>query len=426
MTELIKALPIIDRLIADCRGNVAIVTALAAAMLMGFAGLAVDVGFWLMNQRNMQGAAEQAAYSAAIAAGAGGGANGTTQAKGTSASMGFIDGQSGVAVAVNNPPSQGSYTSNASAWEVIISQPQPLWFTGVFRSTQPTASARAVAVAGSTSDLCVLALDPTASSSASTSGSASMNLACGLADNSTSTSGLSLTGSSKIWATSVTLVGSSYNQASAAHLYSSNIQKSQPATADPYASRTVPTYGSCDHTSFVASTTQTISPGVYCNGFGVGSGANLTLNPGVYIVVGGTLNITSSATITGTDVTFVLTGNSNGYAAYTTVSISGGATISLAAPTSGSMSGLVFFQDRNAPASGVNSITGGDRQLITGALYFPNQTLSYTGNSSLNGVGQCTQLIARILTFTGNSSVKLSCSGAGVSSIGGSQSAMLE
>jgi hypothetical protein len=55
-------------------------------------------------QRNMQGAADQAAYSAVIASRAGGGANATTQAKGIAASMGFADGQAGVTVAVNNPP----------------------------------------------------------------------------------------------------------------------------------------------------------------------------------------------------------------------------------------------------------------------------------------------------------------------------------
>src|SRR5207302_1050489 len=51
---------------------VAVFAALATTVLMGFAGVAIDVGYWQMAQRNMQGAADRAAYSAVIAAGAGG------------------------------------------------------------------------------------------------------------------------------------------------------------------------------------------------------------------------------------------------------------------------------------------------------------------------------------------------------------------
>ena len=73
---------ILSRVVQGDRGFAAVFTALAATMPMGFAGLAIDVGYWQMVQRNMQGAADQAAYSAVIASGAGGGASPTTQAKG--------------------------------------------------------------------------------------------------------------------------------------------------------------------------------------------------------------------------------------------------------------------------------------------------------------------------------------------------------
>ena|SRR5437868_2166596 len=66
---------------------VAVFAALAATVVMGFAGVAIDVGYWQMAQRNMQGAADRAAYPAVIGAGAGGGASPTTQAKGITASI---------------------------------------------------------------------------------------------------------------------------------------------------------------------------------------------------------------------------------------------------------------------------------------------------------------------------------------------------
>ena len=55
------------RLAADRSGVSAVITAIALTTLMGFCGLAVDVVMWEVNQRSMQGAADQAALAAATA-----------------------------------------------------------------------------------------------------------------------------------------------------------------------------------------------------------------------------------------------------------------------------------------------------------------------------------------------------------------------
>src|ERR1700693_3501249 len=55
------------RLRADQRGVTGIVAAIAATVLLGFCGLAVDVVMWQVQQRTMQGAADQAALAAATA-----------------------------------------------------------------------------------------------------------------------------------------------------------------------------------------------------------------------------------------------------------------------------------------------------------------------------------------------------------------------
>src|SRR5204862_3114492 len=88
--------------------------------------------------------------------------------------------------------------------------------------------------------------------------------------------------------------------------------------------------------------------------------------------------------------------------------------------------GWAFLQHRASSTSTVancgaggakNQINGGSDQLITGAIYFPNQSVCYSGNSATTGNGKCTQLIARSIDFTGNSSVKLNCAGTGVSAM---------
>src|SRR6516165_12627153 len=57
----------LQELTADRRGVTAVITAIALATLIGFCGLAVDVVMWEVNQRDLQGAADQAALAAATA-----------------------------------------------------------------------------------------------------------------------------------------------------------------------------------------------------------------------------------------------------------------------------------------------------------------------------------------------------------------------
>ena len=86
---------------------------LAITVILGFAGLAVDVANREVTQRSVQGAADQAAYSAVVANEAGGGASPTTQAKGVTASFGFVDGTNNTTFTVNNPPPTAARADNA-------------------------------------------------------------------------------------------------------------------------------------------------------------------------------------------------------------------------------------------------------------------------------------------------------------------------
>ena len=53
---------------------------------------------------------------------------------------------------------------------------------------------------------------------------------------------------------------------------------------------------------------------------------------------------------------------------------------------------------------------------ITGVIYTPTQTVSYSGGNTTGGTG-CTQIVASIIIFDGNSEFDNNCSGTGVSSI---------
>src|SRR5207302_8066037 len=103
----------LSRLAGDREGAIAVIMALGLTMLLGFAGLGVDVAVWQTSKRDIQGAADQAAYSAAISVAAGeSAANARTSGKGVAAKMGYVDAQGGATVTINNPPTQGTYAGN--------------------------------------------------------------------------------------------------------------------------------------------------------------------------------------------------------------------------------------------------------------------------------------------------------------------------
>jgi len=173
-----------------------------------------------------------------------------------------------------------------------------------------------------------------------------------------------------------------------------------PAMVDPLAYVPAPTVGPCTVNSFVASSSQTINPGVYCDGIQVKNNSTLTMNPGLYIIAGSGLQTNAGTTIQGTGVTIYNTQVPSG-AGYKAISMNGGSTIKLSAPTSGTYEGILFFADRNmAPV--LNLINGNNASDIVGALYFPNSYLAFSGNSSTTSY---TEIVARTLTITGNATI---------------------
>ena len=144
-------------------GTVAIHMALTLASLLGMAGLATDVGLVLYQQRQMQAAADAAAFSAALALSTGNPSY-ETEAKAVAGQNGFVSGANGATVTVNNPPvSPAADAGNADAVQVIITQTQATLFAGVVSSGPFNISAQAVAAAIPTSSpACVLALSSSA------------------------------------------------------------------------------------------------------------------------------------------------------------------------------------------------------------------------------------------------------------------------
>jgi hypothetical protein len=96
------------------------------------------------------------------------------------------------------------------------------------------------------------------------------------------------------------------------------------------------------------------------------------------------------------------------------LSMNGNATVNLSAPTSGPYSGILFFGDRSVSGN-TYSFNGTASSVMTGALYFPTEAVSYNGNFS--GANGCTQIVADTVSWSGNANFNVNCSSYGMSPI---------
>ncbi len=407
----------------DQSGAFVIITAIVMPVLIGTVGLGTEVALWLNKHRTLQSAADSSAVSAATAYFLDNTADVPVQAKAVSASYGFTNGLYGVTVTVNRPPQSGSYTTQLGAVEVVVQQPQVRLFSALWFSDVLPISARAVAVSTNSGLGCVLSLNPTAAAAIKTQGSAQVVLSgCGLYDNSADASGaLTVGGSGQITALSVDVVGGITGTSNITA--TQGIRAGQPPASDPYASASIPPFSGCTENNFSQGTgTITISPGVYCNGFRLNAGANVTMNPGIYYMDRGSFSINGSATLTGNGVTIIFTSSTGSN--YATATINGGATVNLTAPTTGPTAGIALFGDRNMPDDLAFRFNGGATQIINGAIYVPKGDVSFAGGGNTNT--GCTQLVARTITFTGNSNFALNCSGQGTKPLGSVTAKLVE
>jgi hypothetical protein len=330
------------------KGYILLTTAVSITVLLGFLGLSVDVGFLQFQKRRIQSAADAAAAGAAFQLAAQAGSDAArTEGKYDSAKNGFTDGSNGVTITINIPPSTGNYTTNNYAAEAIVRQANPTYFMNLFNISSVTVAARSVVMADNSAN-CIYVLDSSAQDAFFATGGATVNLNCGIVDDSSNSKSLETSGSNThLIATNISIAGN-YN-ANGNSTISPTPSTGAKVVADPLAYLTTPTVpATCDYTnySFNGGTT-TISPGTYCNGITVSSTeTTLYLNTGLYILKGGGLNVSGGANIVSNTGGVTFDNTSGGSYSYKPVVISGGSTTSLAAPSTssgGALEGILFF-----------------------------------------------------------------------------------
>lgn len=385
------------RLVTDEQGQALVFVVLGIGAVLALFALVMDVGQLLYTKRQLQTAADAAAVAAALEIQTCGSTTNCTVMQ-TAAKASFTENglstptlvtqcasssASGLILQLNNAPcslgaSDPNY-QNKSVVEAIVSKKQPTMFGKLLGISTVNLTARAESGAGGPSN-CIFVLNPTASQSLLMNSNAQITAQCGVMVNSNSSSALLANSGVKLTATAINIVGGTLLNGSPT--LSPTPVKGASAAADPFASTPKPTVGSCGSSTaspfwgaannVSVSGNVTFNPGVYCGGINLNSGATATLNAGTYIMKG-SVNAGSGSSITGNGVTIYfstgsLTMNSSSHA-------------SLVAPTSGTYSGMLLFQD----SSDTNSIIldGDSTSKWQGAVYAPSAQLTLNGGSNL-------------------------------------------
>lgn len=395
---------------SDTRGGVAIMTALLAAGLIGVSALAVDVGTWEVNKSGLQGAADQAVLAAGLAARSGHLVM-EREVRGFAAAHGFVHGRDGVTVVMNRGPRTGRYAGDPNAIEVIITQQQKSFLSGVVENfSAPVASAKAVIVPAETKT-CVVALSTSGTGIKGDNSAAINSAGCDVYVNSTSKCNVSLSNTAKINAANVVLRTTETCISNQGEIKSSETtQTNAGEAADPYRKRMMPTpLLKCDN---IPSGRRdiTLTPGTYCK-LDIDNGRRITLEPGVYIIDGGGAKLSNNSSIVGTNVTLVFTGSLG--SSYAGPTLDNNSTITLTPPTTGETRGIALWIDKREKPQ--VEFSNNSSLNVTGAVYAPGSHVKWSNSGG--STSRCLQLIASTIEMSNASTFRHECTGVGVENV---------
>lgn len=262
-----------------------------------------------------------------------------------------------------------SVVNNFTAVKVDITESWTPFFAHFIASDITPVTVTATARFVGSNNICVLGLSRTTKAVFLDKNARLTGNDCGAFSNSADADGMSID-SGAVLKTSLNCSAGGVNVNSAATV-SPRALSGCPEVPDPLASRPAPAVGGCDHRDMVIKDQSlTLAPGVYCGGLLVTGTSEVKLNPGIYIIQDGQLGVTGKAVLRGEGVSFFITGSSAGKVIFAQMT-----QIELAAPDSGPMAGLLFYEDRAITQHLRHQISSDNARRLVGTLYFPSGDL---------------------------------------------------
>ena len=210
-------------------------------------------------------------------------------------------------------------------------------------------------------------------------------------------------------------------------------------------------HGTTGYATTVVSADTTLYPGVYCGGIRVTGGANVTFQPGVYVMENGSFEAAGTGDLSGTGVAFVLhnpdcvndgdsgsTGNCgvsmSGSGDDYHFNLAGGGAYDFTAPSSGNFAGFVFYDAPDRPHcdsptefeagtncdNTVHTFSGNTGLTFKGAGSAPYSAIVFNGyiNSGTTTVDQeCSLVVSGEFQYNGGGGESLNFGSAGCANL---------
>ena len=380
-----------------------LIAAALAGLLLGI-GLALDTGQLFVSRRAAQTAADAGAWAGASILYAGGSAAQAQTAATTDATRNGYTNGGFITLTTASPPTSGTYLNDPGYIEVTITEQVLTRFLFGASAGRTAITVRAVAgLARSGSGNAVIVTRSSGSGTFTMSGTTDFTIVGGgSSTNSTSSTAVSIASGGNLIGTFHRVTGN-VSAAVAARMSPAPLT-GVAATADPFAAVAGPsTTGLPLIAGSTISSTVTLIPGVYSGLVTVTTGGVARLTTGTYIFQAGLRTINSgSLVLLSTGGVLIYNTYSNYPAApggspiCGNLSLAGSGQHTLAAKTTGSYAGMLFFQDRNCTNGA--AITLRTATSLGGTLYSPAATLTLAINSNAT---IASQIVADRLTISG-------------------------
>lgn len=399
------------RLRKSTKGNALVIVAAGAPVLLGSAGFAIDTAQWYMWKRELQHAVDQAAYAGAWAM-----SNSDAEDSYALRAKQEYDFNVDKVDSFNSDPTisiadYGEGTQNSVV--VVATATRSLPFSNFFLGSDTTirVSAQATFAAGGKYSACIISLADDGTGT-TIGGNSVVRARCGLAALSCDEDALVIDGSADVETDSIAACGKvNVSDPDLQDVIAENVKNLQDIYKDlePPTNDTPQSYN-C--TGKGKNKQASLSPGTYSS---LVSACDTVFAPGIYVIDGGTLDLTHNSSLTGNGVMFVLrnganmkfggSGNSNAlnltppkaaqfvgteYAAY-----------------ADDYAGILVFEDRDNNSSQTHIFNGNSDSLIEGLIYLPDGDLQVNGTADV--AAECLKISAFRIKIKGGANLETLC-----------------
>ena len=398
---------------AHTGGNAILLTAIGLPILIGAAGAAVDFSQWYAWKHELQQATDQGALASAWSLTK----TNSNDAFRTRGRQDYTNNLALTASFASDPTFKLASYANGTSNSVIVSAsatkslPFSSFLTG--RGVTVSVYSQAAFKAGKDYSACLIAVGKDGTTF-TIGGTANVVARCGLAALSCSDDALTIADSATVVTDSIATCGTATVPTVNEAVLSEHVSGLKDIYEDlsPPTNNTPKTYKCTGNGSKALATPEA---GTYSGGIVIG--CKTTLGKGIYVIDGGTLDLSANYPVTGTNVMFVLkngatlklggSGNA-GVITLTPMQSSDFQALGYSSTLSDRYANMLIFEDRNNNPTQDHIINGNSSSLFQGTIYLPAGTARLNGTASIDS--SCLQISASKIVVSGNAYLDTRCS----------------